>query len=648
MAARLPTARPAGRTARPAGVVARPPGPDLVTVVVLVWLLIAALDTAFASLGGGLAAPGTRLVYEAAWALTWTVVTLALGPWRRWLLSRDWPLAGRVAAHGAALAAAGVLDAAVRRAVSGALSGPPAVPFGATLLYFADVTTLAWLLALALDRVRETNRRLVDQTRHELALRAQLAQARLEQLQGQMQPHFLFNALGMAGELLHDAPHVARRVLAELATLVRSTVEDRREMVTLREELTAVRAYVDIQRLRHADWLTIDEDVDPAALDVTLVRFVLQPLVENAIRHGLAGRAAPGTIHIGARLDGDRLVLRVADNGVGLSKGGGARGWGIGLASVRRRLEVAYGSAQRLTLVEHPGGGTVAEVVLSTRGTSTLGTRHSALGPATAPPSAECRVPSPDVPSGDGRVPSGDGRVPAFAMITAAWLLWALLWTQQSLAYDWLRGRLGQRDLGDVVLGDLAAALIWAALTPVALGLARTIARRAWAWPVSALAHVAVATGFAAAHSAAWEVVRTGALGRWPAGSGSTMALSAAVYGLLVCLAYQRQLRDWLRERELAAARLRMALAEAPLDRATTSLREVALARRLEEIAARPALDIARAERELAELAAELRAILDASVGAAGPAAASLEDAGGVPAAAGSPAASPASATVAP
>src|SRR5215208_6762520 len=132
-------------TAGPGGVVTRPTAPHFQPMrIAIAWLLLAALDTAFATLSDGAAAGWrARGVYEGAWALTWAAITLGLGAWRRWLggfVARDWPLAGRLAAHAVALVAAGVLDAAVRRAVSGALSAPPRVPFGATLLYFADVT----------------------------------------------------------------------------------------------------------------------------------------------------------------------------------------------------------------------------------------------------------------------------------------------------------------------------------------------------------------------------------------------------------------------------------------------------------------------------------------------------------------------------
>jgi two-component system, LytTR family, sensor kinase len=582
---------------------------DRALMVVGVWLVFGLLNTGFALVSDPKAAAQWKLqlAYEGAWALAWAGLTLAIGQMRRALAVSGWSLARRIPAHGVALVVASVVDTGVRRGMSWLLVGPSALPFVATMLYFADATFLAYILAVALDQVRDTNRRLVAQSRRELALRAQLAHARLEQLQQQLQPHFLFNALGLVSELLHEAPQTARRVLSELATLVRSTLDDRRELVTLREELAATRAYLDIQRLRHADWLTIEEDVAPAALDVTLVRFILQPLVENAIRHGLEGRVAAGTIRISARLHDARLTLSVADNGVGLSQAQGRAGWGIGLASVRRRLVVAYGAEQQLTLADDPRGGTIAQVTMPASVPWADGLRTAGA--------ADVRHEDGD---GDGlaAVPIGHRAMDVVRRhpmlgITVAWVCWGLLWTQQSIAYDLLRHRFGNRSVSSIVVNDLSAALIWALLTPPALALVRRITRGGIVW---APAHVIVATLFAAAQALLFTMLRTGSAAGWIAGSASTMALSAAVYALFVSVAYQHRLREWLRERELASERLRAALAEAPLDRAAASVREISLAHRLEELAGRPVLDASRTERELAGLAAELRSVLDATI----------------------------------
>jgi hypothetical protein len=186
-----------------------------------------------------------------------------------------------------------------------------------------------------------------------------------------------------------------------------------------------------------------------------------------------------------------------------------------------------------------------------------------------------------------------------------------LLWTQQSIAYDLLRHRFGNRSVSSIVVNDLSAASIWALLTPPTLALVRLITRGGIAW---APAHVLGATLFAVAHAVLFTILRTGSAAGSIAGSASTMALSAAVYAVFVCVAYQHRLRDWLRERELASERLRAALAEAPLDRAAASVREISLARRLEELAERPVLGASRTERELAELASELRSVLDATI----------------------------------
>lgn len=195
-------------------------------------------------------------------------------------------------------------------------------------------------------------------------LETSLAAARLDALRAQLQPHFLFNTLNAISVLADEDPSKAKRMLLRLADLLRLTLaEGGKQEVRLSEELELLEHYLDIQRARFEDRLALRFDVAPAARDAFVPVLLLQPLVENAIRHGVDPSVAGGTIAVIARRTGDALRLEVRDNGRGLSPSEGTRKDGVGLANTRARLATLYGERQRLELVTPPEGG--AAVVIS-------------------------------------------------------------------------------------------------------------------------------------------------------------------------------------------------------------------------------------------------------------------------------------------
>jgi len=227
-------------------------------------------------------------------------------------------------------------------------------------IYWTIVGTLQ-----ALWYRRALHRRELEQSR----LRADLATARLEALQARLEPHFLFNTLNTAVMLVRDdRREQAVEVLLELSELLRAVVREApaRE-VPLGEEWTFIRRYLALEQARFGDRLTVTLEQDPA-LDRELVPFlILQPVVENALRHGIARRAGPGALRVGARRDGDRLCLTVSDNGPGLDGNGtgdARQGVGVGLPNVRARLHELYGARGGLALTAAPGGGTMATVTV--------------------------------------------------------------------------------------------------------------------------------------------------------------------------------------------------------------------------------------------------------------------------------------------
>jgi two-component system, LytTR family, sensor kinase len=190
---------------------------------------------------------------------------------------------------------------------------------------------------------------------------SQLAEARLGALRMQLQPHFLFNSLNAITVIVRDRDTAtATRMLEQLGEMLRRVMRrDRPQEVPLAEELDFVRQYLAIEEVRFSDRLRPVFAVDPGVLGAAVPDFLLQPLVENALRHGLAKRMAATLLKIEARREGDDLVLSVSDDGPGP-----APGEGVGLGNTRERLATLYGARARLELVRRPEGGTAATVRL--------------------------------------------------------------------------------------------------------------------------------------------------------------------------------------------------------------------------------------------------------------------------------------------
>ena len=197
-------------------------------------------------------------------------------------------------------------------------------------------------------------------------LESSLTQARLQALRMQLNPHFLFNTLNAIASLIHQEPDAADSMITRLAGLLRQSLAgpDRQEL-PLKEELDLVRRYVDIEKVRFGDRISVRFDIAPETLDAQCPNFFLQPLVENAIRHGLAPRASGGSVEIRARRVGDNLVVSIVDDGVGMRKSPDTGG--VGLSNTCRRLDELYGADTQFRIFPVADGGTAVEVVLPFR-----------------------------------------------------------------------------------------------------------------------------------------------------------------------------------------------------------------------------------------------------------------------------------------
>jgi sensor histidine kinase YesM len=237
--------------------------------------------------------------------------------------------------------------------------------WSATLVPNLVVFGAVVLAAHAVDHYQELRARHL----REAELRAQLAQAQLRALRMQLQPHFLFNTLHTASALMGGDIERARGVLSRLGDLLRmSLAQQDVQEVRLQEEIALLDTYLEIQRARFEDRLIVDVEVAPEALAARVPSLVLQPLVENALRHAVEPRVGPGLVRVrGFARDGE-LVLEVADDGPGLpDQNGSGAGNGIGLANTRARLEQLYGDRQRLELAPATEGGLRVRVVIPLR-----------------------------------------------------------------------------------------------------------------------------------------------------------------------------------------------------------------------------------------------------------------------------------------
>ncbi len=188
-------------------------------------------------------------------------------------------------------------------------------------------------------------------------------EARLDALQRQINPHFLFNTLNSIASLVRSKPEMARQMTVKLANILRALLKDHDAYVPLREELKFTDDYLDIEVVRFgADKLHVEKEIDPRTLEVLVPSILLQPLIENSIKHGLEPRIRGGTIILRSRHEGDHISIEVVDDGVGMNAGSVSSirrpGAGIGMKNVQERLEVLYGDQAHFNIESNPGRGT--------------------------------------------------------------------------------------------------------------------------------------------------------------------------------------------------------------------------------------------------------------------------------------------------
>jgi len=245
---------------------------------------------------------------------------------------------------------------------------------------FFELYSSSWLLELAIcacapvvvgiplkiwNAVR-IERKLEEQSRL-------LLEARLDALQRQINPHFLFNTLNSIASLVRSRPELAREMIVKLGNILRALLHDREAFVPLGEELAFTDDYLDIEVVRFGEKLRVVKEIAEETLDVVVPSMLLQPLIENSIKHGLEPRISGGTVTLRSRIVDGQLLLEVEDDGVGVEPGGPVvapgsglvrEGSGIGMQNVRERLQVLYGDEAQVEMVSRPGRGTRVRLMM--------------------------------------------------------------------------------------------------------------------------------------------------------------------------------------------------------------------------------------------------------------------------------------------
>jgi signal transduction histidine kinase len=318
------------------------------------------------------ATPPTDIGPEFLWAplldaALWTLLSAAVFP-----LVRHFPLErGRLLGHGALLMLAGLvlvpgrnlLLSEVVRALGGLRSDMDLTYL--IIIAISQDLFVYWLMVLALHTVRHS-RLLGEREVARATLQAQLAEARLQQLKVQIQPHFLFNTLNAISALVREDARQAERMIEQLSEILRTTLAHHQaHEVAVREELAVLRPYLEIEQVRFGERLAVELDIPAELHGARVPHLILQPLVENAIRHGVAPRRRPGRVRVAARGQEEWLSLVVEDDGRGME--GPVRPGAVGLENTRARLAQLYGEAHRFEIRSAPEEGTRVEITIPLR-----------------------------------------------------------------------------------------------------------------------------------------------------------------------------------------------------------------------------------------------------------------------------------------
>jgi signal transduction histidine kinase len=335
----------------------------LVLGLATAWWTLSALVSAANWVGLDGAAWRHALVSSWVAAFPWIFLTVALDALTRRLPIRRPHLGRRLAVYLAVAAAVIVLRAGWIFGLDPWMHWYTVpVTFTQVLLHSVQNNFFLYWLVVGVAHAGVYAADALERARVSSELEAALARAELSAMAATLNPHFLFNTLQAVAEMVHRDPHATDRMIVQLSAMLRQLLDDRRASVPLRDELAFSRDYLALEEVRFGELLTVRWEIDPAAEAMVVPRLSIQPLIENALRHGLWPAGRPGTLVIGAKVEGETLVVSVTDDGLGL--GPPKARVGQGLATVRARLDRLYPGRGAVALADRPGQGATARVVI--------------------------------------------------------------------------------------------------------------------------------------------------------------------------------------------------------------------------------------------------------------------------------------------
>jgi two-component system LytT family sensor kinase len=342
--------------------------PQDLVIVIVGWTVVALLSLG-AALGAGVAvAPAfswaNLALVELAGVALWVALTIPVLWLARRLGERRDPWPARAGLPAVAVVAAVVLGSRIEDALVARITPVPDLAVVRALLPRLDARLLGGLLALTLTQAARWSSLSRVRELQAAELEARLAKTKLQVLKMQLQPHFLFNTLNTTAELVHTDPRAADLMITRLGQFLRLSLDHAgHQVVPLRQELDFIKAYVEIEQIRFGERMSVTWANAADALDAAVPTLLWQPVLENAIRHGRDPRTGEARIEVGARREGDDVVLWIRDQGPGIPPGGPIRE-NVGLRNTRERVERLYGSTATFTLANAPGGGALASVRL--------------------------------------------------------------------------------------------------------------------------------------------------------------------------------------------------------------------------------------------------------------------------------------------
>jgi two-component system LytT family sensor kinase len=548
----------------------------------------------------GTTAPKYALnLFSATVSITWFWVPVASFV----IASRRWRLSRRqfAALHSVALIAVVFIEPlwsyVVLRAVRWSGNGIPYVArligrLDTNLLFYGSILAVAW----AVDHLRRHDAARVAAAKLETAL----ADAELHLLTLQLHPHFLFNTLNLVSQLAYRDLGAARRMLANLrALLVQSLAHAMHREIPMGDELRFLEAYLAIQQRRFGDRLRASVVVDDAALGAAVPHLVLQPLVENAILHGIGGRGRGGNVGVRATVAAGRVVVTIEDDGVGLSDVPVREG--LGLSNTRMRLRRLYAGDFELTVGVRATGGAVTRVVMPLRPVTTV--RDLATDDA-----------SVETPAGDeaSKQARGMRRLPVSAQVVVAWTGIAILWTElDSATRLMLRAPLAW---GESATSSVLNALVWMAITPAVLWLTGRLERSDMSSIKRLAVHIAAAVTASVAHVAMWfallDALLPSEIARERGNRGAWLVWDLAAYATIVAFGLGSLIAARHRDSLVAIATSRARLARARVASMRLRLQPTTLLAGIDAIDRAMGIDAGRAESEITRVGDELRELL--------------------------------------